>query len=789
MLKIPKFTIDSLPLESCNSPSKPSRLQGYSVVSTAPTNVEEQAWLIDWNKKSDGLHNQIDIVENDNNEQLNQMVKHLAASNKPEITISIHGYSMPWKAAWERNKGIYNYICKTVEDQKNNQVLNNQIFIGYRWQSEKICGDNPPCYYRQTQNKKDYRAKESTFRGNLGKAVNSLPAFLLGLVIFFVQTLGLSIFLYLYPPQATYTHDFLVFGLVTLFIYLIIKSIFEVTGSNNTSQLNCDRDRADKSTFSWRENLIYLAVLIITALVCIVFNFDVIFIAWLVVPYVFTWLILYLTKSENTFQFLPLIMSTCLSLLTYLYLCFLWQDSLNLAYFIISLVILVVTLAIFLLRLSNYFRDRYRATHYGVLDLVAFIREFENRLYDKYWLTAARQVCQERDDADSIIQAINSLEKLAEQSLPLRKTTEEIAEAFKRLNNKLEELNLYTAVRKHAGDRDNFARVKLNFIAHSMGCFIATNTVRILSNVFDSKAVEEAPSSELGRCLTLGRLVLAAPDIPVESISENVSNYLASSLRRCEEAYVFSNEADVVLRFASTAANFIGFPSKERFGGYRLGNVTINNFTKQAKKEYGIVNSNKDLELELSQVLELRASESEIKPVIIDKENSVAEEFTYFDCTDYIDIDKPENEENQPEIDEVKSILSFALRKRALSFALLNDYFWLALAQFLHPSLIRLLSFCYLPYLIYYPISSLFHRLAGKPMSKKIEPFTKNFTPRKLNTHGGYFQGEFIHNTICQLAFLGFEGHLAIHPELDREYRDKQIQVFVNKHLVSQLQK
>lgn len=44
------------------------------------------------------------------------------------------------------------------------------------------------------------------------------------------------------------------------------------------------------------------------------------------------------------------------------------------------------------------------------------------------------------------------------------------------------------------------------------------------------------------------------------------------------EVHVFTNEADLALRLASTAANFISFPARTGFSGYRLGNLTVSHF-------------------------------------------------------------------------------------------------------------------------------------------------------------------------------------------------------------------
>jgi hypothetical protein len=58
----------------------------------------------------------------------------------------------------------------------------------------------------------------------------------------------------------------------------------------------------------------------------------------------------------------------------------------------------------------------------------------------------------------------------------------------------------------------------------------------------------EQPSSDIGNVFTLKRFVLASPDISAETLLSNRGNFLASALARFDEAYLFSNEGDEVLR-------------------------------------------------------------------------------------------------------------------------------------------------------------------------------------------------------------------------------------------------
>jgi hypothetical protein len=247
-----------------------------------------------------------------------------------------------------------------------------------------------------------------------------------------------------------------------------------------------------------------------------------------------------------------------------------------------------------------YFRDRDRAANFGVFDAVELVR----------WLHVILQ------------------EILHEQATPSAETTD-----YLRRNPIF------------------FGTVNLSFIAHSMGCFVTTQMIRILSDVFDSSAIQRwrnhssdgpfggsetefPPSAEemaelkrIGNFFTLKSLVLASPDIPIWAMTTGRSNFLRACLRRFEAAYLFTNNADMVLRLASTLANYFIFPSASRLGGYRLGNLTI-----IRHRTYG-VNSFDTTELGI------RAFIGGIgladKPFY--SQNDIYRAFRIVDCTDYKD--------------------------------------------------------------------------------------------------------------------------------------------------------
>lgn len=348
------------------------------------------------------------------------------------------------------------------------------------------------------------------------------------------------------------------------------------------------------------------------------------------------------------------------------------RDLLSLVAFL-SMIPVSIILAIILLRLSTYFRDSYRATNYGVPDLVELIRQLDL----------------------AIMQARQTEEPPASQP----------------------------------------PRIKLSFIGHSMGCFVVTNTIRILSDVFDPASVNKEPTAEIGNVFCLERLILVAPDIPVETVIPRRANFLRSSLRRCKEAYVFASEGDLAVRLASTAANYFSFPSRTKLSGYRLGNLTVSRFKSEQDntnrqlldREYGIVNwSSPDDHVEAPyNCMEIRSSDrqhkilNEIRNLAeIEKENldsirdtPISDFFTYFDCTDYVDLqDRPDGRRTPV----AQGVVTYALRKSALN---LTDYLALCLAYFLRQ-------------------------------------------PRAINVHGGYFDGVFTQQLMYKLAFLGFSGLL-----------------------------
>lgn len=287
-----------------------------------------------------------------------------------------------------------------------------------------------------------------------------------------------------------------------------------------------------------------------------------------------------------------------------------------------------------LLRLIVYFQDRYRATNYGVPDLVEFLRQLDKLILSKtkaefineISLTkklreqlkarvqkeleaektnivneeifteicdrAIKDYCKKGTlnsadyetigDTPSHKEEVRKILARVEQILTQEEDTE-IAKLRDKTINILEQRAIYKWKKRN--------RIKISFLGHSMGGYVVTHVVRILSDVFDLRSIgtlgleDKIPSPNVGSIFRLGRLVLVSPDIPINTILSGRANFLRSSLRRFEETYLFSNEGDLALRLASTLANYFTFPARTRESGYRLGNVAI-----QDKLGYGIVN-------------------------------------------------------------------------------------------------------------------------------------------------------------------------------------------------------
>ncbi|MEL6880273.1 MAG: hypothetical protein AAFP09_07085 [Cyanobacteria bacterium J06607_10] len=355
----------------------------------------------------------------------------------------------------------------------------------------------------------------------------------------------------------------------------------------------------------------------------------------------------------------------------------------------------VMIATLLLLRTTVYFRDVYRAINFGVPDLTELVRQI-----------------------DQSIDVLNREDLKANHPDPI--------EAM-RIASRI-------ASGEVLGDEARYGKIKLNFLGHSMGGLVITNVVRILSDVFDRRSIAQNPIPDIGHNLSLGRLVLASPDVPVLSIISSRSNGLASSLRRFSETYLFSNEGDLALRLASTAANYISFPSARQHHGHRLGSVALTKTKKQGiinlaslRRYYPITRPLGEAILTDDQDIlnSLYITHSSGKGdgylslgELFSRENnkeqrvSLADLFTFFDCTDYRDYKLFLDANGRRDRTQKKvGLLTRAKQKKHLA---LWDY-------------IEMIFLCF---------------------------------RKRLDVHGGYFNGEYSRQLMYRLAFLGFDGML-----------------------------
>ncbi len=363
----------------------------------------------------------------------------------------------------------------------------------------------------------------------------------------------------------------------------------------------------------------------------------------------------------------------------------------------IALTVMILTLLI--LRLSVYFRDVYRAINFGVPDLTELLRQIDQAVIDL-------------------------------RNEEIKHTSASYSEAIRRATQSYDE---------------SLPRIQLSFLGHSMGALVVTNVVRILSDVFDRGSIAHNPTPKIGDTLSLGRLILASPDIPVLSIISSRANGLASSLRRFSEAYLFSNEGDLALRLASTAVNYISFPSAKQHYGHRLGSIALTNDV--YKK--GVVNLPSlqryySLEKDLGEAITTDPEDILDALFITHSSGSgdgylsladlfdiehrakspatLADLFTFFDCTDYKDYRLTLGANGWRD----RSAQKTGLLTRAKHRQHLNTWDYIEL---------------------------LFDTVTGR-----------------RDVHGGYFKGEYSRQLIYRIAFLGFEGTLqAIATEISLE--------------------
>ncbi|MBW4497245.1 MAG: alpha/beta hydrolase [Oscillatoria princeps RMCB-10] len=233
-------------------------------------------------------------------------------------------------------------------------------------------------------------------------------------------------------------------------------------------------------------------------------------------------------------------------------------------YWIVPVVFIFWLLLMQLLRLVVYQRDRYRAIHYGAPDLGEFFWRLDKAL--RKLDTALPPLSPEQNTPAPISVEGSKVGLEGQLSTPFSPTP-------------------------------NPQLLTVNLIGHSMGGLLMVNVLRILSDRFgkdDRGAVlpdmvvvqtetgeqlvpqylSGATADRIGDYMLLDKLILAAPDIPLELLREGRNNYVRSAMRRCRQIYLMSSDRDTVLRYMSALGNWFSEPSLE-MSGLRLGNVYL----------------------------------------------------------------------------------------------------------------------------------------------------------------------------------------------------------------------
>lgn len=324
--------------------------------------------------------------------------------------------------------------------------------------------------------------------------------------------------------------------------------------------------------------------------------------------------------------------------------------------------------------------------------------------------------------------------------------------------------------------------VELNVMAHSMGSFVATQMIRTLSDVFDAQAIQRldptlGPFAEVDPCapaqsqqssgpgsrgpgsiggiFQLGQLVLASPDIPVWALSSGRSNALLASLRRFKEVFIFSNDADMVLRLASTMANFFVFPSKTQEGGYRLGNITDLNQDSNPDRSAGWSEGDfhrlglHGLSSGPGQAKAMPLDEPPFNARLADSTN-----LRVIDCTNYRDRDSIFRLMKQ----KVRCADDLNVRKERLMTEMVTGR-----CQQEEDLKTEGTFACQAT-----PRLAAARSSSGRNLWRYLSTMIQHFVTGKLDSHGGYFQGPFCLDLMYSLLLSGSEGFLGSREQINK---------------------
>lgn len=109
-------------------------VRGYHVISTGPINVE--GYELKQNHQQNQIQDSPQRITDNNCKQIKAIADFLRDDDDSQITVSVHGYSIPWKEVEKRHEKIYRYAEKVCQSGKH-------IFISYRWPAENPIKDRP----------------------------------------------------------------------------------------------------------------------------------------------------------------------------------------------------------------------------------------------------------------------------------------------------------------------------------------------------------------------------------------------------------------------------------------------------------------------------------------------------------------------------------------------------------------------------------------------------------------------------------------------------------------------
>lgn len=295
-------------------------------------------------------------------------------------------------------------------------------------------------------------------------------------------------------------------------------------------------------------------------------------------------------------------------------------------HWIIVTVFMLSLLVVQMMRIIVYQRDRYRAIHYGAPDFSEFFWRLDRALG-------------------------------IDENQPVKA----------KFSNRSGKVEAESEDKKEIKAAPTNSRIAVNLMGHSLGALVVVNSLRILSDRFGKDDIDVDDKREIGDYLILDKLIMSAPDIPLEFLREGRNNYVRSAILRCQKIYLFSSDRDIVLRYLSTLANWWVEPSLE-MSGLRLGNIYLKEVNEGSKP----VNKSEDTTKSYAPYIRIMVrSQLAANPT---SAYELFEKFNYIDCSEMRGVNSvklPLNKFTSLAIDSI-NIVSFLFGKIDAH----GGYFW-----------------------------------------------------------------------------------------------------------------